>query len=142
MADSRGSPTGSPIVAERSWGFTVEGQPPTVNHIYKIAYRPRKNGKGLAPSLVKADNVETYQAGVTYIVRAAKPSGWKPGRRVRLLYRYYLNRDADCDNLKKAMNDAIAVALGVNDKAFLATDVLKEIDRVRPRVEVEVVNEP
>jgi Holliday junction resolvase RusA-like endonuclease len=112
-----------------------------VNHLYRIAYRPRKNGKGLSPTLVKADNVETYQAGVTYIVRAARPSGWKPGRRIRLLYRYYLTRDADCDNLKKAMNDAIAAGLGVNDKVFLATDVLKETVKTDPRVEIEVVNE-
>lgn len=109
--------------------------------MYVIAYRPRRGGKGLSPTLVKADNIETYQAGVTYIVKAARPSGWKPGRRVRLLYSYFLNRDADCDNLKKAMNDAIAAGLGVNDRIFLATDVLKETVKTRPRVEVEVVNE-
>lgn len=123
------------------WRFTVEGQPPSVNHLYKIAYRPRKNGRGMAPCLVKAENVETYQAGVTYIVRAARPSGWKPGRRIRIRYSYFLSRDADCDNLKKAMNDAIAAALGCNDKAFLATDVIKETVKHNPRVEVEVYNE-
>ena len=125
----------------RSWGFTIEGQPPSVNHLYTIGWRPRKNGSGLGPCLIKADGIETYQAGVTYIVKTARPSGWKPARRVRLLYTYHLTRDADCDNLKKAMNDAIASALGVNDRIFLATDVSKEIVKANPRVEVEVVNE-
>jgi hypothetical protein len=126
---------------EKSWSFTVEGQPPSLNHMYKIIYVPRRNGAGLVASLGKEANVEVYQSGVTYIAKAARPSGWAPGRRVRILYSYYLNRDADCDNLKKAMNDAIALAIGCNDKAFLATDVLKETDRRRPRVEVEVINE-
>jgi Holliday junction resolvase RusA-like endonuclease len=42
-----------------------------------------------------------------------------PTGQVRISYAFYMNRDADCDNLLKALNDAIAAALGFNDRIVL-----------------------
>jgi Holliday junction resolvase RusA-like endonuclease len=44
----------------------------------------------------------------------------------------------DCDNVLKALNDAIAIGLGVNDKVFLPCVRSKEIGIKSPRVIVTV----
>ncbi len=136
-----------------AWRVTIDGQPPSVNHTYKIGRRPRVDPKThralynddgsvkLVSRLVKDPAVQDYQDGVTMIVRAARPSGWKPAKRVRIIYHYYLKGDIDCDNMKKAMNDAIAAAIGANDKAFMACDGIKELGHAKPRVELEIGNE-
>lgn len=111
-----------------------------MNHSYKIIRVPRKGGGGLVSRLGKADGVEAYQAGVTMIVRAARPSGWHPADRVRLRYWFYLKRRVDCDNALKAMNDAIATALGTDDDSFLPCVVAKEMGHKDPRVEIEISN--
>jgi len=91
--------------------------------------------------LGKADGVEAYQTGVTYITKTAKPTGWVPGRQIRLRYQFYLNREVDCDNALKAINDAIALGLGVNDKIFLPCVTSKVIDKkAAPCVVVELEN--
>jgi Holliday junction resolvase RusA-like endonuclease len=67
----------------------------------------------------KAPGVEAWQTKVALIVRSSRPSGWAPQGQVRIVYDFHVNRDADCDNLMKALNDAIAAALGVDDRIFL-----------------------
>lgn len=113
--------------------FTVEGQPPSVNHLYEPS---RYGGKHKAPG------VEAYQELAAHKTRLAKPKGWVPGDQIRVYYDFYLNREADCDNLQKALNDAIAQALGVNDKSFLpcSRSKVSGVRRAEARVEVELVN--
>jgi hypothetical protein len=124
-----------------SWRMTLPGPPPTVNHSYKIVRVPRKGGGGLVSRLGKADGIEAYQTGVTYITKVAKPTGWEPGRQIRLRYQFFLNREIDCDNALKAINDAIALGLGVNDRIFLPCVESKIVDkRAAPCVVVEVEN--
>jgi Holliday junction resolvase RusA-like endonuclease len=91
--------------------FTIPGRAPSVNHMYAPG---RTFG-----SRRKAPGVEDWQTKVAQIVRVARPSGWAPQGQVRLVFDFHLNREADLDNLFKALLDAIAAALGVNDRIFL-----------------------
>lgn len=125
-------------VGDGPWRVTLPGPPPSVNHSYKIVKVPRRGGGGLVSRLAKADGIEAYQAGVTLIVRAARPSGWKPAAPLRLRYWFYLKRKVDCDNAMKALNDAVARALGVDDDSFLPCVVAKELGHKDPYVVVEI----
>jgi Holliday junction resolvase RusA-like endonuclease len=111
--------------------FTVEGQPPSVNHMYA---RTRTGG------VRKADGVESYQTGITHIVRTTRPVHFVLPENVyiHIHYAFYLKRDIDCDNLLKALNDAIAIGLGVNDKWFLPCVEFKAIKQKEPHVFVTV----
>jgi Holliday junction resolvase RusA-like endonuclease len=86
----------------------------------------------------KADGVEAYQAGVTYIARTSKPSGWKPSAQIRVIFDFFLKRDADCDNLMKSLLDSVAIALGVNDKVFLPCARSKTVGSKNPRTVVTI----
>jgi endodeoxyribonuclease RusA len=99
------------------WSFIIPGQPPSTNHMY-LATVVRKADGTSARSVRKADGVESYQVAATLIARAAKPTGWVPEDRIRVIYRFWLKRDIDCDNALKALNDAIAKAIEPNDKLF------------------------
>lgn len=113
------------------WGFTVPGQPPSVNH----SYAPR-GGR-----IYKVSGVEEYQVGAATITRNARPKGWLPGRRVRVAYRMWLDSPRrDASNCIKALEDAIAAALGVNDAIFIPCVELRETDKANPRVEVTIGN--
>jgi Holliday junction resolvase RusA-like endonuclease len=90
---------------------------------------------------VKADGVQAYQDSVTWYTKAAVPSKWTPGERVRLRYWYHLKRDMDADNAQKAINDAIAHGLGIDDKVFVTTVMAKWTKEKDPFVIVEVENE-
>lgn len=92
------------------WSYFVTGQPPSVNHLYS-----RRRGGGI----YKAEGVERYQTLVVYETKLARPKEWEPAPQIRIFYDFLLWRKADADNLKKALNDAIAIALGVNDDCFL-----------------------
>lgn len=116
------------------WSFTIPGSAPSVNHMYLPA---ATHGK-----LRKAPGVEAWQTAVALIVRAAKPSGWMPAIQIRVTYDFYLNRHADCDNLQKALNDAIAKALGVDDDCFLpcARSKTAGLPKAEARIVVEITN--
>lgn len=113
-----------------AWTATVYGQPPSVNHIYTRV-------RGHWDRMAKVPRVATYQAGVVPVIRTAKPSGWRPEGQIRITYDFFLVRDADCDNMLKILNDAISVALDINDRMFLPCVRSKSIDKKNPRVEVE-----
>lgn len=130
-----------------SWRITVPGQPPTINHAFEpqTAYRRTKSGASVPYTRIgKNAQAQAYQAGAALVVGAARPSGWVwLGGFLRLTYRFYLVRDADCDNLLKILNDAIAAKIGVNDRWFLPMvmskrTVAREADA---RVEVTVIQE-
>lgn len=95
------------------WSFIIPGPFPSVNHMYRPVL------VGGHPRIAKVAGVENWQTAVSLIVKSARPSGWGSNGQIRLIYDFYLRHDADCDNLQKALNDAIASALGVNDACFL-----------------------
>lgn len=131
---------------ERSWTIRVPGQPPSVNHLYRITALAKPSisvdgSKKIYRTLVKNTNVQTYQDSVTWYTKAARPPQWRADERVRLRYWFHLKRDIDCDNALKALNDAIAHALGIDDKAFLPAVEAKWTGEKDPFVIVEVSNE-
>lgn len=114
-----------------SWQVVIPGQPPSVNHMYARG-NPRRPVR-------KTANAEAYQAAATLIVRTTRPSGWAYTEGyIRLMYDLELQRDMDCDNVLKALNDAIAIGLGVNDKVFLPCVRSKEVGVKHPQVIVTV----
>lgn len=112
-----------------------------MNHMYEATIVRRADGSSVR-SVRKANGVESYQVAATLIAKAARPSDWEPAERIRVIYRFFLKRDIDCDNALKALNDAIAKAIGTDDKRFLpyveAKTVGKDID---PGVAVTLMNE-
>ena len=123
------------------WSFEIPGQPPSVNNMYVQTILRRGVNAPPIRSMKKDERVAAYQVAATFIARSSRPRGWKPtGEQIRLTYDFSLQRDADADNLLKALNDAIAYALGVNDKVFLPCVRSKVVDgkNKEPCVVVEV----
>lgn len=120
-----------------SFTFTVPGQPPSVNHSYKDVVIRKKNG-GTYRTRAKTPEAEAYQVVATLACRAAKPSRWEAGERVRVTLAYHLRRDADGDNLQKLLLDAVALGLGVNDRIFLPCVASKDTGNKEPYTEVTV----
>jgi hypothetical protein len=74
-----------------------------------------------------------YQDDVIFLTRAARPSSWPtPTDQVRVLVELHLTNDIDCDNATKLAFDAIAKAIGCNDRLFLPCYTVKELN-VRPQ---------
>lgn len=137
---------------DRKWRIKIPGQPPSMNHMYKEATQQAKDKYGQTVywsdgrpktyrTKVKAPGVQAYQDSVTWYTKAAAPSKWSPGPRIRLRYWYHLKRDIDGDNAQKAINDAIAHGLKVDDRIFLTTVEAKWTKEKDPFVLVEVENE-
>lgn len=111
-----------------SFTFTVPGQPMSWNRSYRnrmMVVRDRlgvpvisKHGKPVQRATqYKTEEAKAWQDGVKLICRAAKPSDFNPTQ-IIVAYDFVLARDIDCDNVLKMANDAIAQAIGLNDKFF------------------------
>jgi len=118
--------------------FQIPSQPPSVNHTYRIVTRHGKQGQTYK-TLAKEEAVLQYQMVASLQARKAKPKDWKPEGQVRIRFWFRLGRDADTDNLLKALDDAFAQAWGINDKVFLPCVVEKTTGNREPFVEVEVL---
>ena len=119
-----------------TWSAEIPGPPPSVNH----SYHPVKT-RGGKLRFAKHKDVVDYQTAAMLIVRSACPSNWSaPPGYFRIHYSFYLRRDIDCDNAMKALNDAIAAALNVDDKRFLPCVKWKSASATEPnpRVVVEI----
>lgn len=86
----------------------------------------------------KTSEVNVYQSDVTRICKAARPPSFMPKHMIIVAYRYYLINDMDCDNMMKTSNDAIATALGFDDKRFLTLAYGKDIVHSNPHMSVYV----
>jgi hypothetical protein len=97
----------------------------------------------------KKPGIEAYQAGVTMLVKEARPSGWDPGDGFIIVnYSFFLIRDVDCTNAFKVIEDGIATALcpGITpprcctkfDERFLPR-AMEKMRSHQPRVEIEIV---
>lgn len=116
-----------------TFSFVIPGQPPSTNHLYVRV-------RGRWDKMTKAPGVEAYQNDVVLIVRTARPSSFRPLGQIRLRYRFFLRTRIDADNALKALNDAIALALDVNDDRFLPCVEEKQVWKQErdPRVEVTI----
>ena len=113
-----------------SWSITIPGPIPSSNHIYGYT----------AGRVYKKAGIEQFQTVVAHLTRLARPKGWEPTRQIRLTYAFNLTRKADCDNLLKMLNDAVAQALGVDDDIFLPCVISKVVAKGYSFVEVGVEN--
>lgn len=118
------------------FSFIMPGQPPTWNHMYRWTTRT-VNGKQIRIQ-AKTDEANLYQSQLTMVARSAKPSSFHPVGQVIVAYDMALGRDLDADNVMKAINDALAVALGVNDKQFLPVVIGKTTGSKAPWIEIHV----
>ena len=115
-----------------SWTVTIPGAPPSTNHMY-VPIRGRWGGK------TKAPGVAEYQTAVRLLVQNARPSGWMPTDQLPIRFDFFLKRDADCDNLLKALIDGIAVGLEIDDRRVLPCVRSKTYGKgVEPRTVVEI----
>jgi len=120
------------------WTAIIDGQPPSVNDIYTIGWRVSGTGRRYK-GIIKKPDATAYQSAAQLQFQTQKPSRWKPPGFIRLTYRFYLNNDADCDNLKKLLHDALQAATGINDTWFLTTDQFKvKAPRNKARVEIDI----
>lgn len=115
-----------------AWRFVVPGDPPSVNHTYRYHY-----GR-----VSKDAAVATYQMVVANAVRNARPKDWSPPEQIRIRYWMRVHGRIDADNALKALNDAIAHGLGVNDACFLPCVMEKSTGNRHPYVEVEIDASP
>jgi Holliday junction resolvase RusA-like endonuclease len=127
-----------------SWSFVLPSQPPSWNHSYKIVtqYRQRRDGGRIGFStLAKLESVVDYQQKAALIIRSARPSHWQPEGQLRIVYRFFLTHDVDCDNLQKAINDAIESATSIDDSRYLpcVQSKLFGVPLNEARVEVDVI---
>ena len=125
-------------MTKTGWSVSVPGQPPSVNHGYRIVKQFRKGGVPFR-TIALTPEVTAYKEYAYLIVKTTKPTGWKPGERIRLRYRLFLGNRQDADNSLKFLNDAIASALGVNDDIFLPCVISKEVVPAKEaRVEITI----
>jgi Holliday junction resolvase RusA-like endonuclease len=109
-----------------SWSVIVPGQPPSVNHGYRIVKQFRRNGVPYRTIALTPEAV-AYKEYAYLITKTTRPSKWKPKGWIHLRYRFFLANRQDADNSLKFLNDAIASALGVDDDIFLPCVISKEI---------------
>lgn len=121
----------------------IPGSPGAINRAYKpivVGRRCPACGYG-KPGLAKNEGVENWQTTVAWLVKAARPSGWKPGRRVIIEMSFWMGREGrDGDGPTKPLLDGIAVGLGVDDRIFLGRVMSNEVDHANPRTEVTIRN--
>lgn len=129
--------------------FTIPGQPPSWNASYRMRKARIRDkfgqpvlGPDLKPKTVtrmfKTQDVVDYQNGVQMLTRAARPTGFAPKDQVIIGYQFYLGKSIDCDNVMKAVNDAVAKALGINDARFWPVTLHRQTGVPDPRVVIYV----
>lgn len=119
------------MTTNHHFSFEVPGQPVSWNHMYvAVRNRPR--------ALVKTRDAVAYQDTVQILCKAARPSSFHPQHTVYVGYRFFLVKDVDCDNLMKATNDAVARALGLDDRYFFPLALGKDIVYSNPRTVISL----
>jgi Holliday junction resolvase RusA-like endonuclease len=122
-----------------SWKAVLRGQPPTVNHLYDVAWKYDRTGRRYKGK-VKNKAAQKYHDDAVLVLRSAKPSRWEAEGQVRIYYHLYLCRPIDADNILKVVNDAIATAVGINDSRFLpcVQSKVTGLPLREARIEVEI----
>lgn len=109
----------------------VAGLPPTTNHIYKV-----KRG-----GIYKVDEAKRWQRAAVLQIRAqrAQPAQDWRDRTIQITLTWYMRRplSSDWDNRIKPCQDAVAEALGFNDRYVWVGNVRKR--RIRTGAEQTVI---
>lgn len=117
-----------------TWTVEVPGPAPAINSTYKIVVAGGK------VRLAKKPEVLVWQQTVAWLVKASRPLGWMPARRVMVTIEWYSPRKRDVDAGCKAALDAVAMGLGIDDACFLLSVPVNEIDKANPRTIVRIEN--
>lgn len=131
-----------------SFTFTVPGQPMSWNRSYRnkmMVVRDRlgvpvinKHGKIMQRATqYKTQAAKNWQTEVAYRARHAKPPDFEASQ-IIVAYDFILARDIDCDNVLKMANDAIAAAIGLNDKFFYPVVLSKISGSKDPQMHITV----
>lgn len=125
----------------RSLCFTVHGQP-----VPKARARKGKGNHWHTPK-----RTADYESTIAWHARAArmkfdmitfaeKQPPWPLNARYRIECAIYLGneRRADCDNILKAVGDAMNGGIYLDDSQVIETATIKRIDRENPRIDVRV----
>lgn len=120
-----------------SWNRSYRQRVVTVRDKFGVPVHTAKGKPVTRGGIYKTEDAKAWQDGVRLIARTMKPSGFKPTE-VILTYEFVLARDIDCDNVKKMANDAIAEALGLNDRYFYTADMTKVTGSKDPYMVVTV----
>lgn len=134
------------------WDAVIEGQPPSLNHIYQTRTRQVKRA---GQPVFKADGspamqtyraltaeAEAYRDGVQMILQTRRPSRWAPTGQIRVLLDLALGREIDDDNVLKLIYDALKEAISYDDKHFLHCIRTKETGHAQPFVLITVDDDP
>lgn len=113
----------------------IEGPAPALNATYKVHYGEAGNRQ-----FYKNSKVATWQDSLAWLVKAARPKGWTPARRVLITIEWYQPRKRDVDAGIKACLDAVAVGLGIDDSCFLLNVPVNEVDKAKPRTVIRIEN--
>jgi len=121
------------------WSVTIPGQPVSWDAAYRTGRMPVKRGgrlvlnEDLTPRYINrpvlTDDARVWKETVFTLARLAKPSGWKPEGQIRVLFDLRLAEDMDDDNACKLARDALAEAIGHDDRHFLACTRSKTVGR-------------
>jgi Holliday junction resolvase RusA-like endonuclease len=128
--------------------FTVPGHPMSWNRSYRQRVYHVKDRFGQAiqddrgrlktrSGMFKTKEAEVYQDTVRWLAKTAKPSDFS-ATQIIIAYDFMLARDIDCDNVMKMINDAVAEAIGLNDKHFFPAVLSKTTGSFDPSVMVHV----
>lgn len=137
------------------WGVTIPGSPVSWDAAYRTGRMPVIRGKGI-PVLdengaqryihrpILTDEARRWRDDCQLLMQAACPSRFKPVGRLRVRWKFYLTRIIDSDNLVKLPSDALAKAIGYDDKFFnhCVEDVILVEDPREARVEVIIDTDP
>jgi len=115
---------------------TMPGQPPSWNHMYRWTTKTI-NGKVIRIQVL-TDEANLYKSQLSMVARAARPSDFRPQNQVIVAYFMFLGRELDDDNVMKATNDSLAIAIGVNDKKFRSMTMLKEHGHKDPHIVIRL----
>lgn len=100
---------------------TVAGLPPTVNHLYVTA----RGGRRVLTEAARA----WYDAAIPAIREGARGYAVPPGYLRLSIVLYHLPRSRDIDNALKAAQDALARALGFDDKRIDVLTVARGVGK-------------
>ena len=110
---------------------TLDLVPPSVNHAYITTRRGAR--------ILTADAAAFRNAAILVVRTAARQQGFivPPKKSLALtLYFFFARNNRDGDNAVKILQDAIAEALGFNDKRIVRWCIEKRVDKHHPHTDV------
>ena len=120
-----------------SWNRSYRNKTITVKNKLGQAVLSKTGRPMTRPAMFKTKEAETWQGDIQMLVQAARPTGFSPSE-IIIAYDFVLARDIDCDNVMKMANDAIARAIGLNDRYFYSLPLSKVSGSSDPHIMIHI----